>query len=656
MSGLEKFQDNPAWRQKLLNHLLTDRPRPAAVKPSRESMERRHSLDIVLDFPALMKARKAELAEQQKREEARTTSAINVNNESEFMFKCDEDADESFDVLEKMCDKTASDPDNTLFQYLHSDDKDQVMALAKERSARANKSDEMEMDALRRILDDVGFQDQLDNESPLKGVDCTQLEDIEAPSRLWDNDFTINGNDSVRQSFAKTSPVKMVGLLRPSTILEANEADLTGYLSDGSSNNNSSFQTAATLKTAQSFETLASGSSCYETAANNSLASSTKEAPTPTLNVDDLFYAAIAKAKPHGMSKGEEEELLIDLHETLIDLVANKQNESILSDGAENTIIELSSDEDNSEIDIKQEENSLSEEGIEENKENKSMHFNDTMEEMEYMMQKGLEYMAAKAATSIPSTPTKPLSDSNTTTATNSILSKQNTFVLTPQKAASSPMHQKNYSDNRKLPKPISATPYAINMKPMDKFFKPPSAIPMRRNLKPQKDQFAHIVSPIRTYTQKSGTAPLMSMFRQTQNINDVFNKLSIQELEQESKLCQLKRAQTTGHFNPTKLSNDCIDPNARLLPKKAYISSELKQVVDERTPLPMPNVPKIQKYLNSAVEPTVLRHDGKMKMPEQSGKSAHSHIPRRPNQSLADLSLASGDISLYTIKDAQKF
>lgn len=102
-------------------------------------MERRHSSDIVLDFPALIKARKAELAEQQTREAAKTKSAININNESEVIFKCEEDADESFDALEKMCDKTGSDPDNTLFQYLHSDDKDHVLALAKERSSRANK-------------------------------------------------------------------------------------------------------------------------------------------------------------------------------------------------------------------------------------------------------------------------------------------------------------------------------------------------------------------------------------------------------------------------------------------------------------------------------------------------------------------------------------
>ncbi|XP_064548865.1 uncharacterized protein sip2 isoform X2 [Drosophila montana] len=622
-------------------------------------MERRHSLDIVLDFKALMQARKAQLENQHQRENHTTTSAINLSVKTDSMFRVlnetqQQNADESFDALERMCDKTGSDPDSTLFQYLNSDDKEKVLALAKERSSRADKSGDMEMCALRRMLEDVGDQDQLCNESPLKSAECTQLEDIEAPSRFWDNDFT--GNDSVFQPTAQTSPVKMVGLLRPSTILEANEADLTGQQSDESSSHNSSFLTAHTLKTAQSSETIASGSSCYETAADNSLASSSKEATT--LSVDDLFYAAIAKAKPHGMSEGEQQELLGDLHETLMDLAVN--------DAADSTIIELSSSSEEEEevkegddlnADIKQEESSLIDsEAEEEDKENKSIHLNGTMEEMEYMMQKAREYMAAKEPSPSPSpSPAKPISDPDVIHL-HQKLPKQNTFLLTPQKEASSPLRQ----GSSKLPTGSGRSRYAINMDPpKTKFFKQPSAIPMRRQLKIQKDHFAHIVSPIRTYTQKSGTAPLMSMFREKPNINDAFNTLSIKELEEESRLCQLKRGQTvaSGNCNPLKLTLGCIDPAARLLPKKAYISSELKQVVDERTPMPMPNVPKIQKYLNSAVEPTVLRHDGKMKMPAQSNSNRNtSHIPRRPNQSLADLSLASGDISLYTLKDAQKF
>lgn len=42
--------------------------------------------------------------------------------------------DESFETLEKMCDKTASDPNSTLFKYLHSDNKEKIVESAKKRS------------------------------------------------------------------------------------------------------------------------------------------------------------------------------------------------------------------------------------------------------------------------------------------------------------------------------------------------------------------------------------------------------------------------------------------------------------------------------------------------------------------------------------------
>ncbi|XP_032595199.1 uncharacterized protein LOC6567020 isoform X2 [Drosophila grimshawi] len=655
-------------------------------------MEPRHSLDIVLDFPALIKAKKAELAAQQQQEKGENieqssdTNIINVSAQFASLYEAcadnsmTENADETFGVFERMCDKTGSDPDNTLFQYLHSDDKDQILALAKERSARADKSDDMEVDALRRLFDDLNGQDRLENESPLKSADCTRLEDVEAPSRFWDS--TLMDNDSAFQPLAKTSPVKMVGLMRPSTILEANEADMTGQQSADSSssltNNNSSFLTAPMLKTAQSYETIASGSSCYQSAGDNSRASIEKvDEMGKTLNVDDLFYAAIAKAKPHGISPEEQKQLLSDFHETVFELVDN--------DEADNTIIELSStdeeededaakDKDDLDADIKQEKISTIGVAIEEgeDKENTSMEFNDTIEEMDYRMRKGRELIAAKAAAaavaasavaqpatpspkaSPAATPTKPLADSNII----HLHPKQNTFVLTPKKrqpisASPSPSSslQKGANSSSKLHGSAGKYSLLVLAKKQDKFFKEPSGIPMRRQQLAVKDNYAHIVSPIRAYTHKSGTAPLMSMFRQTSNIKDAFDKLSSKEMELESYLCQLKRGQAT----ESKLGVGCIDATARLLPKKAYISSELTQIVDERTRRPMPHVPKIQKYLDSAVEPTVMRHDGKMKMAGESPLKRPSHIPR-PNESLADLSLASGDISLYTLKDAQKF
>lgn len=84
-------------------------------------------------------------AEQNKREQNISKSAVNINMYRSQQDSKDnkdgqtQDADESFDAFEQMCERTASDPDSTLFQYLNSDDKEQVLALAKERSTRVDK-------------------------------------------------------------------------------------------------------------------------------------------------------------------------------------------------------------------------------------------------------------------------------------------------------------------------------------------------------------------------------------------------------------------------------------------------------------------------------------------------------------------------------------
>jgi len=291
------------------------------------------------------------------------------------------DGDDSFSAFERMCDKTGSDPDSTLFQYLHSEDRSQMMSREKDRST----DDQKEIDALRRMLEAVGTEDDLlENESPVKGVECTQLEDVEAPSRFWDNTLAVldeTASGSGLEHKVRVSPVKMVGLLRPSTIIEDNELE-----SDVSSH--VSFQSARTLKT--------NASSCYETATDSSLSGT-------LLNVDDLFYAAIAKAKPPGMSKGEELELLSDLHGSLRELASlskeeekeqeEEEEEEEQLDDVEDTIIELSSSEDEevqlvSEVKLEDTsrvssvhvkdvtEPEQAEESLE-NKEN-SMHFNDT--------------------------------------------------------------------------------------------------------------------------------------------------------------------------------------------------------------------------------------------------------------------------------------
>lgn len=82
-----------------------------------------------------------------------------------------------------------------------------------------------------------------------------------------------------------------------------------------------------------------------------------------------------------------------------------------------------------------------------------------------------------------------------------------------------------------------------------------------------------------------------------------------------------------------------------------------LHQITDERTPITIPGGQKIQKYLESAMIPAVLRHDGKAKMNHgNAGEVGKLQEKRKNTSSIANLSLMSGDVSMYTIRDAQKF
>ncbi|XP_067638856.1 uncharacterized protein [Eurosta solidaginis] len=198
-----------------------------------------------------------EMEDENKSNNANTIKRIPYNFSTkascdETIFECQQQrtSDESFMALEKMYDKTASDPNSTLFKYIHSENKDMVKEVAKKRSADGNyfkipcKQELQEIDeeaqSLQRLLHDLCVQEQhqLDNETPLKSIDVTLLEDIEAPSKMWDS--TIVGDTTLQ-----TSPLKMVKLLRPSTILEENcEDQSNSSLGGDDASSHISFQSA----------------------------------------------------------------------------------------------------------------------------------------------------------------------------------------------------------------------------------------------------------------------------------------------------------------------------------------------------------------------------------------------------------------------------
>ncbi|XP_067630090.1 uncharacterized protein [Eurosta solidaginis] len=243
MSGLEKFQANKAWRAKVKKLLVMQRK---VTTPAKEPVScQRFSLDLEEDLQTLLEARAAprvanvdqheinvavsgnemnkifEIEDENKSNNANTIKRIPYNFSTKAscdktIFECQQQrtSDESCMGLEKMCDKTASDPDSTLFKYIHSENKDMVKEDAKKRSADGNyikipcKQELQEIDeeaqSLQRLLHDLCVQEQhqLDNETPLKSIDVTLLEDIEAPSKMWDS--TIVGDTTLQ-----TSPLKM---------------------------------------------------------------------------------------------------------------------------------------------------------------------------------------------------------------------------------------------------------------------------------------------------------------------------------------------------------------------------------------------------------------------------------------------------------------
>ncbi|XP_067637936.1 uncharacterized protein [Eurosta solidaginis] len=156
--------------EKPLSDLDTTSFKRKATTPAKEPVScQRFSLDLEEDLQTLLEARAAphvanvdhhesnvavsgnamnklfEMEDENKSNNANTIKSIPYNFSTkascdETIFECQQQrtSDESFMALEKMCDKTASDPNSTLFKYIHSENKDMVKEDAKKRSADGN--------------------------------------------------------------------------------------------------------------------------------------------------------------------------------------------------------------------------------------------------------------------------------------------------------------------------------------------------------------------------------------------------------------------------------------------------------------------------------------------------------------------------------------
>lgn len=432
----------------------------SSVNESSEFSSVDSSFDLNESFKELLNRKREELEQQKNipfantKDDCRTVNNMNTSsiyecgNDSTFIEQSDDLAsDASFLEAERLSNITQSN--TTLIDLTESRD-DNLVDVIKEQH----------QDGLKQLM----IKMQINNE--------TMLNDIEAPSCLFENSVFLN-------SPTHQSPIKMIGMLRPSTILE--ETHTSEYTSASFENNSGSLDSYITAETGKTNNNSGTESEYYKTAdeQNNSISLMNKI-------VDDSQWSKISvQSSKISMS---EDSLAMRSADTVS---GNDSTASLNSSGVESISIEEILDE-------------------------APAQFNDTIEEMDFLMQQGMKFLTPNAKSG-----------------------ENNTFKYTPTPKAKniSPFSSATKSNYTHILKGSPVTPNFIKLgaipkastKPElpDNDFKrplfPTSRIP-KSNI-PIKNKFDYIVSPIRTYIKETPEVPLYSKNRGT-NVDCNLSKL----------------------------------------------------------------------------------------------------------------------------------
>ncbi|XP_052897404.1 uncharacterized protein LOC128304281 [Anopheles moucheti] len=523
--------------------------------------------------------------------------------------------------------------------------------------------------------------------------DITQLDDVDEPSGLWEN--TI---------LPTLSPVKRMHMLRPSTILE--ETSVSG---PAEASKNSSIETyISTTQVAEStnMHSATSGSDVYRTAqdtfttdsyarssildmdsgltidltgadnrANNDQAedeseyskNSTREADSLEQDVQNVI---ILDSSTSDIEDGEQQgtEYNKEEYETLgntfpLDSIASERDESL----GEASLVYDKHEESA--------QNYLDEVSVLDEMPDR---FNDTLEETDFMMKQGLKILALKKQQQqaqkhcIPTAQqethqmAKLRTDSGSEDGSRPFLHtplgknvKKGTPLgtphlsyLTPTSGMSSKLNishgghsvgakQTLFSSVGK--NSAAKNPIVGGAASVGSFKKPVSRLPQ---LKVTGRKFDHIVSPIGAYIKKTPQSTLQA------KINCHHNNL-IDVLHSENRDSALSAGSNHG-CNENHGIN--LKGYTSSLPGKGVISSNRAHVLDERNVVRIPGGEKMQKLINNS--PTmVIRHEGRIKFAEQTTGNEQRKLTHNmaamTDDSLADLSVLSNDISVRVLKDA---
>ncbi|XP_053672571.1 uncharacterized protein LOC128722909 [Anopheles nili] len=554
--------------------------------------------------------------------------------------------------------------------------------------------------------------DETTEKQPLESVtlgDITQLEDIDEPTGLWENTMHAGGDAGI------LSPVKRMHLLRPSTILEESSVVEPGVSKDSSLETFVSAKQSAGQETTNS---LISNSGVYRTAeetfATDSYARSSildmDSGLTSDLTAVDN-QTCVDQDEDSTYSKNSTREAMpANVDENVIILESSESEGEDENENASETNREQMKNDIQYRLDSmldEQQDESLLDHEDDEHEEMVSNYnyttdmsildempdrFNDTMEETDFMLKQGMRLMALKKQQEEEqkrnqdkeqfslerrdhhdmSTTAKSRTNSDSEDPSRLIMhtgsdkgSKNATPVraqfsyLTPTNAMRSKLnvqHETHSGGHRQAlfssAGKNSATKAIANgggAASAGSFKKPISRLP---HLKVPARKFDHIVSPIGAYIKKTPQNVLQTKI-------SCNNKNLIDLLHSEGRDSGSLLGGGNSKENYAKVGGAVnLKGYTSSLPRKGVISSNSAHVLDERNVVRIPGGEKMQKLINNS--PTlVIRHEGRIKYATKESTENMRQLMGRgtlTDDSLADLSVLSNDVSVRVLKDAKQF
>uniref|UniRef100_A0A1Q3F6W9 Putative septin n=1 Tax=Culex tarsalis TaxID=7177 RepID=A0A1Q3F6W9_CULTA len=613
---------------------------PPAVPPSDSSEESSFELDD--SFRAMIERKRKKMIEE------RLAAALDSTTE-------DEENGDSLVVTERSTDGGGGDSrfrcnDSTIIEQ------DSI-----------HKTTDESFEAMERLCgsinlgaggDGFGEESQLDAEMPPPSLDytvpvkrasskgessglaeMTQLEDVEEPSGMWENSML-----HATAANKMLSPIKRVHMLRPSTILEEatiNETTTTGGANQTSSKN-TSLESYATAKqqldgSGADNYSIITGSEVYRTAEEGSTINSTADSSAGV----GFETTVVNKTSIENPQQCVDEEVVIVLDSS------SSEAEDSLPEGDKrldaSSMLETSTG---------LQENSLCQNDtgeLEDRPESPLLdeipdHFNDTMEEMEFMMRQGMKVMQQqKQAQELEKSkkaaePVRSILKKSTLQMTPVTPASPGRYLKPKQPTSASSAKQMLFSHSASKTNSAHKPPLTPSGSSSCGTFKKPlvSRFPLPKSAK----KFDHIKSPIGTYINKTPHTTLQAkIFCPNQNLVDVLhtnphNRESVHSVKENNFAAP---AEVEGYSSS--------------LPRKGVICSRGAHVLDERKTVRIPGGEKVHKLLTGS--PTlVIRHEGRLRYQRETPLTDDSVA----DDSVADLSMVSGDVSVRIVKDVRRF